>query len=151
MLAFARSRSAILDGEIVALVDGVPSFEALQDRRVEASYVAFDVLALEGHSTIELPLRARLELLDGLIPVDQERLIRSRVFPSPAALYAEVAARGLEGIVAKDREPLLTGPAAVSRVAQGEDARGRCGGAPPARDLGARTAPERRRPLAAGA
>ena len=73
------SRRAILDGEVVAFDDqGRPSFERLQSRMHLASdsqvrrrmrevpvvYVAFDLLWLEGHSTLELPYRDRRRLLE---------------------------------------------------------------------------------------
>ena len=75
------SRRAILDGEVVAFDDeGRPSFERLQSRMHLASdsqvrrrmrevpvvYVAFDLLWLEGHSTLELPYRDRRRLLEQL-------------------------------------------------------------------------------------
>jgi ATP-dependent DNA ligase len=64
---FARRR-AIVDGEIAAIVDGVPDFGALQSRDTPVFYFAFDILALDGKITIALPLRERLDLLEDLIP-----------------------------------------------------------------------------------
>jgi bifunctional non-homologous end joining protein LigD len=76
------ARDVVLDGEIVAFDDaGRPSFELLQRRmhvdndstirrlvgEVPVTYVLFDVLWLEGHSTMELPYaerRARLRDLE---------------------------------------------------------------------------------------
>jgi len=107
---FARRR-ALVDGEIVAFVDGVPDFEALQARRSPVVYVAFDLLALDGATLIDRPLRERRELLAELVPTDTALLIRSRAFPSPTALYAEAVAHNLEGIVMKDDEsPYVFGP-----------------------------------------
>jgi bifunctional non-homologous end joining protein LigD len=75
------ARDAVLDGEIVTFDDaGRPSFERLQQRmHVEgdsvirrlmgefpAVYVLFDVLWLDGHSTMELPYTERRALLTGL-------------------------------------------------------------------------------------
>jgi bifunctional non-homologous end joining protein LigD len=60
VLAGADLGDAVLDGEIVAFRDGIPSFEALQTRmrhRVEmpTAFLAFDVLGLRGVSLIEQP------------------------------------------------------------------------------------------------
>jgi len=107
---------AILDGEIVAFDEsGRPSFEALQTRmhlsteaaakrrarEVPVTYVVFDLLWLEGHSTLGLPYSDRRRLLTELdvdgphwrTPVHHEG--------DGAALLAATAAQGLEGIVAK--------------------------------------------------
>ncbi|MEA2431971.1 MAG: bifunctional non-ous end joining protein LigD [Thermoleophilaceae bacterium] len=77
-----HAHEAVLDGEIVAFdADGKPSFARLQRRMhlsgesqiqraakgVPATFVAFDLLHLDGHSLMELPYeerRARLEELD---------------------------------------------------------------------------------------
>ena len=75
------ARRMILDGEIVALDDkGRPSFERLQSRMHLASdsavrrrvrdtpvtYVVFDLLYLDGHSTLTLSYEQRRELLEAL-------------------------------------------------------------------------------------
>lgn len=104
------ARDAILDGEIVAFVDGVPSFEALQGRRTPATFCAFDVLQLDGRPTLDLPLTARRALLADLIPRDDALLVRVRAFPSGVALFAEIDARQLEGVVLKrDASPYAPG------------------------------------------
>src|SRR5690606_22099365 len=68
--------SAVLDGEVVAYdPEGRPDFGLLQQRmhltkerdvrearrRVRVSYVAFDLLHLDGHDTVSLPYRDRRE------------------------------------------------------------------------------------------
>ena len=75
------ARPAVLDGEIVAFgPEGVPSFGALQERmhvadagrarrlssRTPVVYLAFDLLHLDGRSTVGLPYEERRRLLDGL-------------------------------------------------------------------------------------
>ncbi|MFB9451849.1 non-homologous end-joining DNA ligase [Dactylosporangium vinaceum] len=74
-----RGRPVVLDGELVALdAAGRPSFPLLQDRmhvrnpapalvqRVPVSFYIFDVLHLDGASTLALPYEQRRALLDGL-------------------------------------------------------------------------------------
>ena len=78
---FLGSRSAILDGELVAFDDdGRPSFGRLQHRLhvgsraevtrsepdVAASFLAFDLLYLEGRSLLTLPYDERRALLESL-------------------------------------------------------------------------------------
>ncbi len=76
-----EGRSAVLDGEIVAIgEDGSPSFGLLQHRlgltnaqalarrtaEIPITYMIFDVLYLDGRSTESLPYSERRELLDSL-------------------------------------------------------------------------------------
>ena len=110
------SREAVLDGEIVAFDEhGRPSFELLQQRmhvssesiirrlsrEAPVSYVIFDLLYLDGHTTIKLPYRERRALLD-------ELELRGAAWQTPAyhvgegrELLAAAAEQRLEGVVAK--------------------------------------------------
>ncbi len=68
----------MLDGEIVALKDGIPSFELLQQRMglrdmrklaqvLEAApviYYVFDILELDGKPLLKLPLIERKRILE---------------------------------------------------------------------------------------
>ena len=110
------SRRLILDGEVVAFdSEGRPSFELLQSRMhlasdsavkrrmkdVPVAYVAFDLLWLEGHSTLALTYSDRRKLL-------AELDLNGRSWRTPAhregdgaELLEASAGQGLEGIVAK--------------------------------------------------
>jgi bifunctional non-homologous end joining protein LigD len=116
---FCPPGACILDGEIVAFDNtGRPSFPALQKRMnvagglraIEAartnpvSFVVFDLL-LDGADMTGRPLEERLERLGAIeLPAP---LVSSEVIAADGeALYAAVAARGLEGIVAKRRGSL---------------------------------------------
>ncbi len=112
----------LLDGEVVALdARGKPSFQALQRRmglsRAEAierrskevpvTYVAFDLLELDGRSVIQLPYEARREMLAdlGLDGATDGVWRMPAHHPGPGAEFLAAArARGLEGIVAKRLE-----------------------------------------------
>lgn len=103
---------ALLDGEIVAFgADGRPDFEALQPRMhvssgaqaarlaetVPVTFVAFDVLQLDGRPILTLPYASRRSLLEDL------SLLSPPYFPGldlEAVREASVA-QGLEGVVAK--------------------------------------------------
>jgi bifunctional non-homologous end joining protein LigD len=108
-------RDVVVDGEIVALDPaGRPSFAQLQRRMhvvaptgsllaaVPVAYYVFDLLRLDGRSTLELPYRQRRELLDGL-PLDGAAILRPTHFVGVPGAEVMTAARqrGLEGVVAK--------------------------------------------------
>jgi len=113
-------RQALLDGEIVALGEsGWPDFEALQHRihvsspsaaerlaaHLPVTYLAFDLLHLEGQPLLDLPYRERRALLESLG-------LHGPSWQTPPSFTEEAAAdvlavsrqHGLEGIVAKRLE-----------------------------------------------
>ena len=119
LLVAAPFGPRVLDGEIVAFDEaGRPSFEALQQRMnlsggaraieaariVPVTYVVFDMLFDDGDITGQ-PIETRRERLATIeLPPP---LIRPEVTEADGkALFAAVAERGLEGIVAKRRGSL---------------------------------------------
>ncbi len=116
---FLGATDAILDGEIVVLDDaGRPSFGQLQHRLhvaspssvqkrakdAPASFLAFDVLYLLGHSTMDLSYDDRRALLEKLgLRGDSFATPPSFTDASGSDLLAVSRERGLEGIVAKRR------------------------------------------------
>jgi bifunctional non-homologous end joining protein LigD len=113
-------RQALLDGEIVAFNPaGQPDFEALQPRMhvtdpgqarrlagvTPVTYLAFDLLQLDGRPVADLPYRDRRQLLNPLIP-NATRFLCPPTFPGDdyAAVLAASADNGLEGVVAKRLE-----------------------------------------------
>ncbi|NLW55721.1 MAG: ATP-dependent DNA ligase [Firmicutes bacterium] len=119
-----RQTCVVLDGEIIALENGKPSFFRLQSRMHATSeqrikegrltnpvvYVVFDLLYAEGKPLLHLPLYRRRELLDSLL-IPTEHLITSTYLPEQGrALYSQIASLGLEGIVGKEKNsPYLPG------------------------------------------
>jgi len=109
------STAAVLDGEIVAFEGERPSFERLQRRmhvsneravrrlmgEVPVVYVIFDLLWLEGHSTVELPYRERRKLLDELAPQGPSWQTPAAHEGGGTALLDATKQLGLEGVVAK--------------------------------------------------
>ncbi|HEX4089403.1 MAG TPA: non-homologous end-joining DNA ligase [Trebonia sp.] len=107
---------AVLDGEIVAFADGRPDFEALQPRMhvssadaafrlsatIPVSYLAFDVLQVDGVAVISRPYAERRKTLAAII-ADGPRWLCPPHFPGPDldAVRAASVANGLEGVVAK--------------------------------------------------
>jgi bifunctional non-homologous end joining protein LigD len=110
------ARRVILDGEIVAFDDeGRPSFELLQSRMHLASdsavrrrmrdtpvtYVIFDLLYLDGRSTLALTYEERRELLDRLELEGPAWRTPSHHVGEGRALLEATERMGVEGIVAK--------------------------------------------------
>ncbi len=103
----------LLDGEVVAFVDGAPSFAALAERmhvrdarraaaladKVPLTFVAFDLLRLYGVDLLRRPVqerRASLERLD----LDGAAQVPP-AYEDGGALAHATAEQGLEGVVSK--------------------------------------------------
>jgi bifunctional non-homologous end joining protein LigD len=107
-----KARTAILDGEIVALDDqGRASFSLMQqhnsDRgaqsKIPIAYYAFDLLYLDGYSLFRVDLEKRKEILRQIFE-DSDVLRYSDHYPERGiALYQAAKEKELEGIVAKRR------------------------------------------------
>jgi bifunctional non-homologous end joining protein LigD len=108
--------SALLDGELTVLdAAGRPDFQALQARaqlrreaevaatavQRPATLFAFDLLAAGGLDLRPLPLSARKAALSALAPPLGPVRYADHVETEGQALFREVTARGLEGVVAK--------------------------------------------------
>ncbi|MGB9111588.1 MAG: non-homologous end-joining DNA ligase [Acidimicrobiales bacterium] len=116
---FLGSRSAILDGEIVAFDEaGRPDFGRLQqrlhltgERRITArardfaaSFLAFDLLYLEGRLLLTEPYDERRRLLESLkLAGDSFATPRAYTHGEGSKVLATAKERGLEGVVAKRR------------------------------------------------
>lgn len=107
-------RDLLLDGEIVALGSGAPSFRDLADRmhvrdaakaarlaaRNPVTLIVFDVLRVDGVDLTGRPLAERRELLVGL-GLDAVAWQVPPTYDDGQALLAAAEAQGLEGIVSK--------------------------------------------------
>lgn len=103
----------MLDGEVVDLRDGRPSFSRLVTRihargdvaaslarRAPVTFMVFDVLRIGDRDLLDVPLRARRELLDAIgEPGRHARL--SPTYSDGAGLLAATRDQGLEGVVSK--------------------------------------------------
>src|SRR5262249_14192701 len=94
----------ILDGELVAWKGKEPSFPNLRrrilnnDLGVPVTFIAFDLLGLDGTDLTERTYCERRDLLVGL-GLDGPGWATSETFQDGAALYASVCELGLEGVV----------------------------------------------------
>ena len=109
-------RDAVLDGEVVAFLDGIPTFGALADRlhvgnarraaelseSNPATLLVFDLLALDGTDVTGLPLTERRRLLEGLGLLDVHWQVPA-TYDDGRMLYDATKQQRLEGIVSKKR------------------------------------------------
>ncbi len=102
--------SALIDGEVVVLDDaGRSRFgdlqRALKDRHDTYTYVAFDLLSVDGEDLRRQPLETRKERLRDIMSGAGGRLLYcDHVIGNGPAVLSQACAMGLEGIVSKRRD-----------------------------------------------
>jgi bifunctional non-homologous end joining protein LigD len=117
LAAAVGADQTVLDGEIVAFGGGPwPDFEALQQRmnismaaqarvlaaQVPVTYLAFDVLWLDGRALLDQPYAGRRELLEGLgLEGGRWQVPPAFIGESGADIQAVSLQQHLEGIMAK--------------------------------------------------
>jgi bifunctional non-homologous end joining protein LigD len=113
-LAALSAEDALLDGEVVAFVDGTPSFAALAERmhvsrldraqrlaeRMPVTLLVFDVLRLDGRDLMDEPLSVRREALTAL-DLNDDRWQTPPAYDDGPMLFEATLQQGLEGIVSK--------------------------------------------------
>jgi bifunctional non-homologous end joining protein LigD len=114
-----RARTAVLDGEIVALDEqGRPSFGLMQQRTgvgeggrrirrtrddIPVMYYVFDLLYVDGYSLVRVDLEKRKDLLASILAPGDGLRFSDHYVGRGIELFQAAAERGLEGIVAKQR------------------------------------------------
>jgi len=110
-----KSKAAVLDGEIVVLKAGLPSFEQLQSRfgvddpiqvkvlstKTPTTYIAFDLLHLNGRDIVKQPLSDRREKLAGIIEDSPHILLSEFVAERGKTYFKKALQLGFEGAMAK--------------------------------------------------
>ncbi len=116
----AKRRPLILDGEIVIMDQGVPSFYELQKRGwareagaitraaggKPAIYVVFDILYAGDDKLMGLPLVERKDILKRHIEPNERLVISEGVDECGNEFYRACVTKGLEGVVAKRQDSL---------------------------------------------
>ncbi len=112
---YLEADSFILDGEVIALKNGKPSFYDVMKRdrlkniernggmmdRVPITYMVFDILYLNDNWVTDKPLAERMELLKALVkPNEHVQLVES--FSDKEGLLQACLSNDLEGVVFKD-------------------------------------------------
>jgi DNA ligase D-like protein (predicted ligase) len=115
------ARTFVVDGEIVAFEEKVPSFSKLQQRiglrkispqkihEVPVYYYLFDILYLEGFDLRKLPLKARQHLLEKAIQYKGNLCLTKGVTKNGLEFYMEACQLGWEGVIAKCLESSYKG------------------------------------------
>lgn len=105
---FVNARTAILDGEIIAIDrNGKPSFQLLQNaikspsHETELIYYVFDLLYHNGSDLRSRPLIERKELLRSIIRGDGFLQYCDHIVEMGERLFEEAGKAGYEGIIAK--------------------------------------------------
>lgn len=103
----------VLDGEVIMLAaDGTPDFNLIQRRTPStaatdpvATYVVFDILALDGDDLTEFYLTTRRAFLENLVEVyglgENVILAPQYTLAEAPAVMQDISDRGLEGMIAK--------------------------------------------------
>jgi len=116
-LTIRTRKDTILDGEIVVMDRGLPSFEKLSTRErasgkiqidylartLPATYIVFDVLYIGDKEVMSLPQMERLALLPDLVEVDDRVVLSEHIEARGVDYYNAVVSKGLEGIIAKHK------------------------------------------------
>jgi bifunctional non-homologous end joining protein LigD len=118
---FVQAKSAILDGEVVALDEqGRASFTFMQQRTgfrpggrrgatnadVPVLYYVFDLLYLDGYDWRRVPLEDRKKKLASLLVSGDSVRYSDHYEKQGKALFEMARAKGLEGILAKKRDSI---------------------------------------------
>jgi ATP-dependent DNA ligase len=110
------ARSAVLDGEVVVVDEAGRLDEEELARRFRGepgrplSYLAFDLLHLDGRSLLNVPLDRRRALLRQVLRPGDEVVAVPAIPTAGRALFEAVSAQGLRGIRARQRSsPYLPG------------------------------------------
>ncbi len=118
MAGFVKAKSAILDGEVVALdQDGRASFSLMQQRTgfrpggrrgaaksdVPVLYYAFDLLYLDGYDWRRVPLEERKRKLESLLMAGDALRYSDHYETNGKALFEIARQKKLEGILAKKK------------------------------------------------
>ncbi|MFZ5752684.1 MAG: ATP-dependent DNA ligase [Bacillota bacterium] len=112
---YLKASSVILDGEIIALHNGKPSFHEVMRRdgirkpenvekarkETPVTYMLFDVVYYNGVWVKDQSLQKRQEILmDIITPQENVQLVEN--FADGESLFTAIKANGMEGIVCKD-------------------------------------------------
>ena len=114
------TKRCILDGELMVLKDGKPDFFEIQRRslmsnrfRIElaakqypATFIAYDILYLDGKDVTLQPLEQRKALLQKTVRQNERLAISKTIEGQGKALYRFAEQQQLEGVVAKRRDSL---------------------------------------------
>jgi bifunctional non-homologous end joining protein LigD len=101
----------VVDGEVVAMdEEGRSSFQLLQRTELDGkgaplAFYVFDLLQLNGHSLIRLPLALRKKMLTQIVPSSGDIIrLSGEIGTEAGTLLPEIKRHGLEGLIGKLRD-----------------------------------------------
>jgi len=120
--AYPATESRVFDGELLVFHDGVPEFARVHRRNAQsnarrihyltqsdpATFMAFDLLYVDGRDIRHDPLTVRLSLLSRMVD-DGDHLMISPTSDNGPRLWQIVVEQHLEGVVAKHQRSKYTG------------------------------------------
>ena len=118
-----KADNFIIDGEIVALEEGLSSFELLQSRinlrtyesvrqkekEIPVLYQIFDLMYVDGYDIRALPILARKSVLEKLINFNNILHYSQHGFTEGQAFFKEACKRHWEGLIAKKNDSPYVG------------------------------------------
>jgi DNA ligase D-like protein (predicted ligase) len=113
-----QAHSCVLDGEIVVLRDGIPSFRDLQRREhnqdsfkisllthsIPAQFIVFDILSVNGEDVTGEPLLDRKQLLHSIVTQTSQIIVSPFIEGEGESYFISAVKRGFEGIMAKKKD-----------------------------------------------
>jgi len=105
----AIEHDAVVDGEVVFVnKNGIPQFQEVQQypditSKGALQYMVFDLLYLNGHATVDLPLADRKSLLKELLAESDIVKYCDHIEGMGTSLYDRALDAGMEGIIAKKK------------------------------------------------
>lgn len=105
--------NVILDGEVVVLDEtGIPIFQELQNYDSSTSgslrFYVFDMLFLNGHSMLELPLLERKSLIPEVLEDTVLSVYCDHVEGMGTTFFDKAVEAGMEGVIAKKADSVYT-------------------------------------------
>ncbi len=103
--------NAILDGEVVVVdKQGIPEFQKLQNfddqTKGQLLYYIFDLLYLNDHSVIELPLIDRKSLISEVLEDTELSRYCDHIHAKGTKFFKKAVEEGMEGVIAKKADSL---------------------------------------------
>ena len=112
-----KCTSAILDGELIVLENGNPSFGAWQKRsmikdalqlkraafKTPAVYIVFDILYINGSSISDRTLLERKSVLCDIIKENDRIILSKHIFQYGILFFQKAVEKNMEGVIAKDK------------------------------------------------
>jgi len=109
---------AILDGELIVIKDSKPDFYEMQKRALMNNYskiqlisqlypitfIAYDILYLDGKELIDLPLTQRKKILQQVLKETPRIAISKVIEEKGIELFEITKQQGLEGVIAKKKQ-----------------------------------------------